>query len=142
MKQFEVKLSRAAVLRAYSISAAFNDATDDSERIYGDGTNSSIGPQLNTYYYDKKALIDVVKEQYFQQLADTTSMPKHYGKTIKKYHYLPLLDDRNINDQGIDATGAYISDGNLWGSSKDVGSIASKLPTLTEHGGRQAALAA
>lgn len=30
---------------------------------------------------------------------------KHYGKTIKKYHYVPLLDDRNVNDQGIDATG-------------------------------------
>ena len=75
MKQFDFKLSRAAVLRAHSISAAFNDATDDSERIYGDGTNSSIGPQLNTFYYDKKALIDIVKEQYFQQLADTTSMP-------------------------------------------------------------------
>ena len=28
------------------------------------------------------------------------------GKTIKRYHYLPLLEDANINDQGIDATGA------------------------------------
>jgi hypothetical protein len=28
------------------------------------------------------------------------------GKTIKRYHYMPILDDRNINDQGIDANGA------------------------------------
>jgi N4-gp56 family major capsid protein len=28
------------------------------------------------------------------------------GKTIKVYHYLPVLDDRNMNDQGIDAAGA------------------------------------
>jgi N4-gp56 family major capsid protein len=130
------KISNAEVLRSLSISADFNDSTNDSERIYGDGTNSSIGPQLNTYYYDKKALIEIAKEQYFGQLADVTSMPKHYGKTIKKYHYLPLLDDRNINDQGIDATGATIADGNLYGSSKDIGTIVSKLPTLTEHGGR------
>jgi len=33
-------------------------------------------------------------------------MPKHMGKTIKRFHYLPLLDDANINDQGLDANGA------------------------------------
>ena len=76
-----------------------------AERIYNDGTNSSIGTQFNTFFYQKKALIEVAKEQYFGQMADTTSMPKHFGKTIKKYHYLPLLDDANINDQGIDAAG-------------------------------------
>jgi len=27
------------------------------------------------------------------------------GKTIKRYHYIPILDDANINDQGIDASG-------------------------------------
>jgi len=27
------------------------------------------------------------------------------GKTIKRYHYLPILDDRNMNSQGIDALG-------------------------------------
>ena len=30
---------------------------------------------------------------------------KHFGKKIKRYHYLPILDDGNINDQGIDAAG-------------------------------------
>ena len=28
------------------------------------------------------------------------------GKTIKQYHYLPILDDRNLNSMGIDAAGA------------------------------------
>ena len=32
-------------------------------------------PQLIPFYYQKKALIDLVKEQYFGQLADTISMP-------------------------------------------------------------------
>lgn len=99
-------------------------------------TPSTIGPQMNTFYWQKLALIEAAKEQYFGQLADVTSMPKHYGKKMKKYHYLPLLDDRNINDQGIDASGATIADGNLYGSSKDVGTIVGKLPALSETGGR------
>ena len=164
-------------------------------------------PQLVPFYWQRKALIDLKKEQFFGQLADATSMPKHFGKTIKRYHYIPLLDDRNINDQGIDATGQSVADevtitvtdpagdaryvvgngadaaaaltdakakavslfknigtfttdyattvtametadwvvhvgtavnngGNLYGSSKDVGTIVGKLPTISETGGR------
>ena len=66
---------------------------------------SDIGNQIRTDWYQKKALIEAKKKMFFGQMADTTSMPKHYGKTIVKYHYLPLLDDANINDQGIDANG-------------------------------------
>lgn len=164
-------------------------------------------PQLIPFYWQRKALTDLKKEQYFGQLAETTTMPKHFGKTIKVYHYIPLLDDRNINDQGIDATGvstanevtititdpagmsryavgegadaataltaakakavdifknigAFSTDyattkaaleaagwdvvegeavnngGNLYGSSKDVGTIVGKLPVISETGGR------
>lgn len=185
-------------------------------REYNSGTTgdpSTIGTQIQQMYYIKEALIDLVKEQYFSQLADVTSMPKNMGKTIKRYHYIPMLDDQNINDQGIDAAGAVISmtayevilpslvlatfavqadadaavaainavraatavktgagpytvtnavvnlgkttstlannvkaavkgtvviqgSGNLYGSSKDVGTIAGKLPVLSETGGR------
>lgn len=106
-----------------------------------DGQKSSIdassnSDQLNTFYWLKKSLIDARKDQYFMPLASVENMPKHYGKTMKCYHYLPLLDDRNINDQGIDASGATIANGNLYGSSRDIGTITSKLPVLTEHGGR------
>jgi N4-gp56 family major capsid protein len=110
-----------------------------NERMYNDpagGTDSDIGKQFNTFKYKKKALIEIVKEQYFTQLADVEAMPKHFGKTIKRYHYMPLLDDRNINDQGLDASGASYANGNLYGSSKDVGAILGKLPALSETGGR------
>ena len=99
-------------------------------------TPSSVGSQITNEYYQKKALIEAAKEQYFGQLADVTSMPKNMGKKIKRYHYLPLLDDANINDQGIDAAGATIANGNLYGSSKDIGTISGKLPVLSENGGR------
>ena len=144
-------------------------------QLYNDpinGTASSIGPQVRTDFWDKKALIEAQKEQYFSQLADVTSMPKHYGKKLKKFHYLPLLDDLNVNSQGIDAAGVTLvagqysainaegeiissghadkatalavadavtavqDGGNMYGSSKDVGSIVGKLPVLSETGGR------
>ena len=105
-----------------------------------DGQKSSIdgagSDQMNTFFWLKKALIESRKEQYFMPLSSTVNMPKNYGKTIKVFEYVPLLDDRNINDQGIDAAGATIANGNLYGSSKDIGTITSKLPTLTENGGR------
>ena len=81
------------------------------------GTPSDIGSQINTSYYDRKALIDAARKMYFSPLASSRSMPKHYGKTLKLFYYIPLLDDRNINNQGIDAAGATIVNGNLYGSN-------------------------
>lgn len=177
-----------------------------------DGTASTIGTQIRTDFYQRKALIEAVKDQYFLPLADVTTMPKNFGKKIKLYHYLPMLSDANINDQGIDAAGlsvpvektiityqgthyndknghfvigsgadsaaattaaqakavllwnslgfagtvyatvkalvvaagwfvndsqpAVANTGNLYGSSKDVGTIVGKLPVLSETGGR------
>lgn len=193
----------------------------DAAHLYNapPSTDSTIGGgQMNEFFWQKKALIDARREMYFMPMADVTAMPKHYGKTIKVYHYIPLLDDRNVNDQGIDAAGAAIDateffvkfgqktysfdvegdadtflaavnaieasvasksgsgpwiitvsknslvagtesetdavtaavadaslprvltvnqgSGNLYGSSKDVGTITSKLPVVSETGGR------
>lgn len=105
-----------------------------------DGQKSSIdgngSGQMNTFLYLRGALIEAKKEQYFLPLASTIGMPKHMGKTVQVYEYVPLLDDKNVNDQGIDANGVKIVNGNLYGSSKDVGTITGKLPVLSENGGR------
>lgn len=100
------------------------------------GNLSTMSPQLLEQYFQKKALIEARKTQYFTQLASVTDMPKNMGKKIIRYHYIPLLDDANINSQGIDASGATIANGNLYGSSKDIGTISGKLPALSESGGR------
>lgn len=100
--------------------------------------------QMRVFKWLKKSLIDAKDEMYFTPLADTINMPKHYGKHITMYHYVPLLDDRNTNDQGIDAAGAVLTGaaganpgyGNLYGSSKDIGTINGKLPLVGEEGGR------
>lgn len=74
-------------------------------QLYGNGSNSTIGPQNKTNFWIKKALIEAKKQQFFSRLADVTAMPKNMGKTIKQFHYLPLLDDANMFDQGLNAAG-------------------------------------
>lgn len=47
-------------------------------QVYNDpkgGTPSSIGTQIRTDKYEKKALIEAQKEQYFGQMASTKQMP-------------------------------------------------------------------
>ena len=106
--------------------------------VYGNNNPPAAlkAQQLQPYAFERKALIDARREQYFGQLSNTKAMPKNSGKTIKQYHYLPILDDRNINDLGLDAQGATYANGNLYGSSKDVGTIPSKFPVLSETGGK------
>lgn len=101
-----------------------------------DHTPSTIGTQFNKQYYYKKALIEAKKDMYFTPLADVRAMPKHFGKKIVQYLYVPLLDDRNQNDQGLDANGSSYANGNLYGGSKDIGLIPGKMPVLSETGGR------
>jgi N4-gp56 family major capsid protein len=72
------------------------------------GTPSNAGPQFNTHYWDRRSLIDAAWEMFFSPLADSRSMPANYGKELKVYYYVPLLDERNVNDQGLDASGAVI----------------------------------
>ena len=108
-------------------------------QIYNDpagGAASTIGGQFNTSYWDRRSLIDAAEQMFFSPLADVRSMPKNYGKELELFYYVPLLDDRNVNDQGLDAAGSVVADGNMYGSSKDVGTISAKMPTLTETGGR------
>ena len=105
------------------------------------GVPSSVGDQIRTDYHKKGALIEARRETYFMQLGDNFKLPKNTGKKIKRNHVLPILDDRNINDQGIDAAGVIGSSGknpkgNLYGSSRDAGTVVDRFPTLTENGGQ------
>ena len=78
----------------------------NAPKVGVDGSpQSSVGPQFNTHYWDRKSLMDAAEEMYFSPLADAKTMPKHFGKELKVFYYVPLLDDLNVNDQGIDANG-------------------------------------
>lgn len=72
--------------------------------------NSSIGDtQLSDFHYQRNALIEARKKTTFMPMASTLGMPKNMGKRIKRDHYIPILDDANINDQGLDANGATLA---------------------------------
>ena len=157
------------------------DVGDDSVLLADSGKYA--GEQFNLFKWQRKAVIAMRDKMIFQQMAGTDIMPKHYGKEMKVYEYIPVLDDRNVNDQGLDALGATITvdkshafladntlvpdatiTGNatgfntvalcqaatgfdptvhtasqpgtsLYGGSNDVGTIAKRMPALTEEGG-------
>lgn len=109
---------------------------NDPTGIRGAPVQSTIGPQSQNAFYLKKALMETAPLRKFSNLSSTINMPKHMGQRIRVHHYLPLLDDRNLNDQGIDARGAQITNGNLYGSSRDIGKITQMFPALSETGGR------
>ena len=98
-----------------------------------DGNNQT---QMRTFYWIRKSLTEQRKQQFFLPLSSTIGIPAHMGKRIRILEYIPLLDDRNINSMGIDPSGITIANGNLYGSKKDTGYIASKMPVLSETGGR------
>lgn len=107
----------------------------------GTATPSTIGPQLVDFMFIKKALAEQAKEIVFSNMSSTIEIPKHTGTAIKRYVDVLMLDDKNINDQGIDAAGqtgqlSKNPNGNLYGSSRDIGVIADRLPALGEQGGR------
>ena len=83
--------------------------------IYGNGTTALGANQINQHYYERKALVEAQQEIYFGQLADTKTMSKNMGKAIKQYRYIPVIDDRNRNDMGINANGVKYNNGNLYG---------------------------
>jgi len=77
-------------------------------------------PQLVPYFFHKKAVLDIYKDMVWQQiLSDSIGLPANSGTKIKGYRYLPLLDKRNLNDQGIDGGGFQVQDGNIYGSVSD-----------------------
>jgi len=155
-------------------------AGETNPQIYNSGTVANPSTidatvdqaQLNPFYYDKQAIIEANKKAFIGALSGTRNQPKNMGKEVKKHLMIPLLDDRNINDQGIDAAGVVMDDtkwtsvtaagvvaydnadetaaitaagvdgtvkqtsGNLYGSSKDIGTIDALTPVLSETGGR------
>ena len=76
---------------------------------YGKPDQSTIGKeQFNMFKWQRKALEEVAKDAVFGQLSSTIQMPKHMGKTLKRYHYIPFLSDLNINDEGINTLGKVL----------------------------------
>ncbi len=81
--------------------------------------NSTIGVQFNDKHWSRAAVMEAKKVKTFSQMGDKLTQPKHYGDKIVKYHEIPILDDRNINDQGIDANGVTMTAGTFYAYDVD-----------------------
>lgn len=103
------------------------------------GTKSSLNFYRNAQdliAYRKK-LLELPQFATFSQFATTNViLPKNQGTEITFYKDFPILSDKNSNNQGLDAEGKEYAHGNLYGSSKNISLIKSRLPFLTELGGR------
>ena len=70
------------------------------------GVPSSISKQqARTDFFKAKAMIEVAPEIMFGQFSESMTQPKNTGQKIILDHYLPILHDSNLTDQGIDAAG-------------------------------------
>lgn len=90
---------------------------------YNDG-NPNVGDMITKEYHERKILKELAKEQVFSSLADYRTMPMNTGKKIKQYVYLPIIDDANDTDQGIDADGS---------TSKKLATINILMPNVPDH---------
>lgn len=99
------------------------------------GQQSSIGPQMRDFVWNKLAVDYIKKDMIFSGMSSNQQLPKHMGTTIKKYKYLPILDSKNTYPDGLDANGNVVV-GNLYGDSRDMDTITGSLPSIDEIAGR------
>ena len=114
----------------------YNGGTQASPSTVDSGSSAANKAQLQTFKWLRKAIIEARKEMYFSQMASVDGMPKHFGKEIVVQHWIPLLDDRNQNDQGIDAAGVTLNP-NQWTAINAAGAVLG-----TTYASESAALAA
>lgn len=106
-------------------------------QIYGNGTTTSTnGANVRLDALIEKGIRTAKKDIVFEQLCDSRTLPMNHGKTLKVHKTLYILDDLNVNDQGLDGSGVATTNGNLYGSSRSVVDVTNGLPLLSEGAGR------
>ena len=114
MKQL---LSIAAVksLAVKSISAGPGTGFDG--HAYGDGTaagGSTSGDNVRIDYFDRAAIEVAVEDLIYGRFVDGRTQQRNSGKTFKISRYRHILDDANVNNQGLDG------EGNVIGNTKGI----------------------
>lgn len=133
----QANVNTMANAHAQDIGSPRANMYNDPQGLRGTPVQSSVGSQqYERIFYTKKIIPALAKKRKFSKMADTIAMPKNMGQRIRAEVDIPLLHDANLNDQGIDARGVHIRNGNMYGSSRDIGKILGALPVLTEEGGR------
>jgi N4-gp56 family major capsid protein len=116
--------------------------------IYGDGkSTATTGANTNTHFYDRAGIKAATEMNIYAKWADRKSMPLKYGRTFKISKFLHILDDNNVNNQGLDKDGnvstgkaGYIASGDYGSYFFEVEADADAF--IAEHGGTKSSITA
>jgi len=92
------------------------------------------GQQKRDYYLSKTVEYEGRNTRIFTPLGSTEVQPKYRGDKLFKYVEVPIIDERNINDKGIDANGAKLTTGK-WYAYDANGTMIGEYDTLHEAKG-------
>lgn len=82
--------------------------------IYGNGTTTATnGSNVRTDFYDRAAIQVAVDELIYGKFVDSKTQKRNSGKTFRISRFHHILDDANVNNQGLDGSGNVI--GNTMG---------------------------
>jgi len=70
---------------------------------------STSGDNVRVDYYDRAAVKVAVDDLIYGRFASAKTQQKNSGKTFRISRFRHILDDTNVNDQGIDGEGNVIS---------------------------------
>ena len=102
-------ISAAKALAVNSTSGAGPGNSFDGH-VYGEGTKASGGSHDNirTDYYDRGAIKIAVEDLIYGKFVDSKTQKRNSGKTFRISRFLHILDDANVNNQGLDGNGNVI----------------------------------
>lgn len=114
MKKYKLLISLGNSLAVMSSASADEGITYDGHS-YADGTVAGGGSHDNirTDYYDRAAIKISVPDLIYGKFVDSKTQKRNSGKTFRISRFLHILDDANVNNQGIDGNGNVIGN-NSW----------------------------
>lgn len=78
-------------------------------QIYGNGTTTSTsGANIRTDYQDRAAIKVAVDDLIYGRFVDSKTQKRNSGKTFRISRFHHILDDANVNNQGLDGQGNVI----------------------------------
>lgn len=81
--------------------------------IYGNGTTTATnGTNVRTDFYDRASIQVAVEDLIYGKFVDSKTQKRNSGKTFRISRFHHILDDANVNNQGLDGVGAVIGNTN------------------------------
>ena len=83
------------------------------------GGNPSRGPMLTDFDLSRIVIRESRRSNIFSQMSKYVNMKRGHGDTFKKERKFPVLHEKNINEQGVDASGLKLANGKWYSYDAD-----------------------